>query len=86
MEPVNGGTRQWQPITQLINADSADAMALYWLGRALENIGKNPQKAYAKAAKTRSYYGFLAADKLGQAYQLNAESIQPDATVQFIVG
>ncbi|PIE45772.1 MAG: hypothetical protein CSA45_01690 [Gammaproteobacteria bacterium] len=76
------GARQWQTLAQLINPDSSDTMAQYWLGRALENIGKNPQKAYAKAAKTRSYYGFLAADKLGQAYQLNAESIQPDATVQ----
>lgn len=45
----------------------------YWQARALEQTGKQQEAAslYASIAAQSSYYGFLAADRLGQAYQLN---------------
>jgi len=43
----------------------------YWRARALENLGRKEEalRIYQELAKNRSYYGFLAADQLGQAYQ-----------------
>lgn len=76
------GSRDWSAIRRLISLENNQPMALYWLGRALEAQGKNPRSAYQKAARTRSYYGFLAADKLNQRYQFNIEPIVPNATIQ----
>ena len=44
----------------------------YWQARALEKLNKTQQaKAiYQSLAKNRDYYGFLAADKLGVAYNI----------------
>ena len=44
----------------------------YWLARALEQTGRGDQaKAlYRALAQERSFYGFLAADRLGLAYNL----------------
>ncbi len=72
----------WQGLLQLIKPDTNNAMALYWLGRASEASGKNAVKFYQKAAQTRSYYGFLAADKIGAPYQFNKAVIAPEANVQ----
>ncbi|WP_078121066.1 transglycosylase SLT domain-containing protein [Thiosocius teredinicola] len=45
---------------------------LYWLARALEGKGDNDvaHALYQRVAKERSYYGFLAADRIGVAYHL----------------
>lgn len=75
-------TLDWRTIRELISYNSNDSMALYWLGRALEADNQNAQQIYAKAAKTRSYYGFLAADKIGEAYQFNVEPTRPIAKIQ----
>ncbi|PIE45816.1 MAG: hypothetical protein CSA45_01555 [Gammaproteobacteria bacterium] len=72
----------WRAITQLISINNNDPMALYWLGRALEAKGKKAKKAYRKAARIRSYYGFLAADKLNSAYQFNVSPIRPNNSIQ----
>ncbi|SDZ88318.1 soluble lytic murein transglycosylase [Thiothrix caldifontis] len=42
----------------------------YWQARALEQTGKKAQATslYAKIAPQATFYGFLAADRLGQAY------------------
>lgn len=42
----------------------------YWQARALEQTGKKQQAAslYAKVAPQATFYGFLAADRLGQDY------------------
>ncbi|WP_189469814.1 transglycosylase SLT domain-containing protein [Litchfieldella qijiaojingensis] len=47
----------------------------YWLGRALEQLGdqQTANQAYAAAADERSFFGFAAADRLGQPYSLNLE-------------
>ncbi len=76
------GARDWSAIKQLVSITNDDSMSLYWLGRAREALGDDATAVYKKAAKTRSYYGFLAADKLGQAYAFNAEPIQSDSVTQ----
>ncbi|EHA14960.1 transglycosylase SLT domain-containing protein [Halomonas sp. HAL1] len=47
----------------------------YWLGRANAQLGNHTaaQERYQHAATDRSFYGFAAAEKLGQPYQLNME-------------
>lgn len=76
------GKRDWASIRDLISPNSNDSMALYWLGRALEANGKSARSVYKKAAKTRSYYGFLAADKVGVEYQFNADPTRPIQKIQ----
>ncbi len=50
---------------------------LYWKARALEAQGQEkPALAlYETAAKERTYYGFLAADKIGKAYRSDHNKI-----------
>lgn len=50
---------------------------LYWQARVLENQQQQTkaEKLYHKLAATRSYYGFLAAQKLGVDYQFNEQII-----------
>ena len=53
----------------------------YWLARALTNTHEANDRArlaYQALAGKRSYYGFLAADRIGQAPQLNFKH-RPDA-------
>ncbi|WP_245392597.1 transglycosylase SLT domain-containing protein [Salinicola halimionae] len=50
----------------------AEAHWQYWLGRASEAMGNDAKahQAYQLAARDRSFFGFAAADRLGQPYQL----------------
>lgn len=50
-------------------------MWTYWLGRAYEALGKQEQAEafYRTVSTSRSYYGFLAADRLGADYNLSHE-------------
>lgn len=47
----------------------------YWLGRAHGQLGYQvaAEARYQQAAQDRNFYGFAAAEKLGQPYQLNLE-------------
>lgn len=47
----------------------------YWLGRANAQLGNQAaaEERYQQAALDRSFYGFAAAERLGQPYQLNME-------------
>jgi len=59
----------------------------YWLGRAMDGIGDTATaaKLYAQAAQDRSYYGFLAADRIGGDYHLaHAETPVSQALVDEI--
>ncbi|MBB3143365.1 transglycosylase SLT domain-containing protein [Halomonas organivorans] len=60
--------------------DAGDARWQYWRARALEQLGDDAgaQAAYAKAASQRSFFGFAAADHLGQPYALNRASTSVD--------
>ena len=50
----------------------------YWTARALESLGwqDDADSIYAKLARDRSYYGFLAADRVGRDYQLNHRTLE----------
>ncbi|PID66766.1 MAG: hypothetical protein CR975_01260 [Gammaproteobacteria bacterium] len=76
------GSRDWQAIKKLVSPNDKNAMALYWLGRATEALGNDAKGIYQKAAQNRSYYGFLAADKIGKAYVFNAQPIIPNQRTQ----
>ncbi len=54
---------------------------LYWQARSLESLKKNAeaQAVYERLAKNSTYYGFLAADRIGQAYAKLQET-PPDRT------
>lgn len=49
----------------------------YWNARVLEAEGKtsDAQRLYAELARSRGYYGFLAADRLGEDYSMQHASI-----------
>jgi len=51
----------------------------YWQARVFENnrASKKADLIYKRLANTRTYYGFLAAQKLGMTYQFNAFTV-PD--------
>ncbi|SIT68605.1 soluble lytic murein transglycosylase [Ectothiorhodosinus mongolicus] len=53
----------------------------YWRARALEATGERAaaRESYALAAEQRNYYGFLAADRLQQAYRLGHRPLVVDA-------
>lgn len=71
----------WQGALKLIGSISADQLATprweYWRGRALESLQRYEAAGalYARAARDRSFYGFLAADRLGAPYRFSAESL-----------
>ncbi len=50
----------------------------YWQARALEALGsqREADMLYRIVAKERSYYGFLAADRLGTAYHLEHAALE----------
>ncbi|MDQ7731447.1 transglycosylase SLT domain-containing protein [Halomonas sp. SpR1] len=56
----------------------------YWLGRANGQLGNQAaaEARYQQAALDRSFYGFAAAEKLGQPYQLNLERNHFDAATR----
>lgn len=64
----------WQAIRDTLPALSTaarnDSLWRYWLARALESSGdsQSAQELFALVARERSYYGFLAADRLGLPY------------------
>lgn len=55
---------------------------VYWQARILENKKQYEEanKLYRSIADERKYYGFLAAQKLGLSYQLNAKIVEPKVT------
>jgi soluble lytic murein transglycosylase len=77
--------QSWQEVLLLISKLDQDAIESdrwkYWRARSLEATNKESDKViidglYAELSKTRSYYGFLAADKTSQAYSFQRESIE----------
>lgn len=74
----------WKDITfwlaQLPEEDRNSSAWLYWQARVLEHDGKSEQakKLYQKVAKNRNFHGFMAAQKLGISFSLNAQTITED--------
>jgi soluble lytic murein transglycosylase len=64
-------------------AENSEGKAwVYWKARTLENKKQfnDANKLYLSIAGDRKYYGFLAAQKLGLSYQLNANIVEPKVT------
>ena len=53
----------------------------YWRSRALEQVGRSDEalRILRELARERDYYGFLAADRLGQNYQFNFDPVTASA-------
>lgn len=73
------GVSAW--VTRLPMDTQADARWQYWLGRAWQERGETQLagEAWQRAADQRNFWGFLAADQLGQAYRLNDQTILTSA-------
>ncbi len=71
-------------IEQMPTALAAQPRWRYWHARALEaTAGADAAApAFAELAATRDYYGYLAADRLHQPYQLNAKASPIDLPAQ----
>jgi soluble lytic murein transglycosylase len=61
-------------IQQLSASQKQNSKWQYWQARVFENnkASQHADLIYKKLANTRTYYGFLAAQKLGMTYQFNA--------------
>lgn len=66
-------------ISKLSPSQKQNSKWQYWQARVFENnrASKKADLIYKKLANTRTYYGFLAAQKLGMTYQFNAFTV-PD--------
>ena len=63
------------------NADTAEWR--YWRARAYEALGRKSDARwlYSQLAKTPDYYGFLAADRLGEPYRIVQHASEPKEDV-----
>jgi soluble lytic murein transglycosylase len=71
-------------LSTLTDVEQRDGQWRYWRARIWEKLGhaKSANKLYVELAKERSYYGFLAADRLGQAYVMQHTSVAVTADEQ----
>ncbi|MCB1735421.1 MAG: transglycosylase SLT domain-containing protein [Gammaproteobacteria bacterium] len=56
----------------------------YWRGRVLQELGRDHEanKYFAGVSLNRSYYGFLAADHVGAAYEFEQEVLEPTESMR----
>lgn len=68
-------------VRQLPSAQQKQDRWQYWQAKALQQLGQTEaaQPLWTALAQQRSYYGFLAADRLGKPYQLNAQYVSEEA-------
>lgn len=73
--------RDWETVMDAIRAMDRDvrdeAAWQYWYARALEQIEslEAARGFYERAARERNFYGFLAADRLGQPYRIGHQPL-----------
>jgi soluble lytic murein transglycosylase len=69
-------------LERLSAEERKDETWLYWRARALEASGAEGDAltAYARLSEQRSYYGFMAADRLQRPYQMNDARTPHDKT------
>ncbi|MBI1170344.1 transglycosylase SLT domain-containing protein [bacterium] len=84
LRKLNDPARAMQHFSRLMGATTpiSQARALYWMGRAQEAAGDKAkaQTSYAQAAQLHTtYYGLLAAEKLGQSFDATLVSNAPPA-------
>ena len=77
-------SQQWDELVSAINAlkkeEREDYKWQYWLARGNEQLGRQDESRliYSQLAEQTNYYGFLAADKINQAYRFNSQPIEKD--------
>jgi len=75
--------RVYNSLVRLSPAEQQDNRWLYWRARAMEELKisdpdyPSPQQIYGSLALTRSFYGFLSSDILGQNYTLADKPSNP---------
>ena len=76
-----GSVARW--IAEFPEKQQASERWLYWKGRAMEAMGHKEQAEalYRAAAAERTYYGFLAADRIGVPYRYDHTPITVPADV-----
>ena len=69
-------------IERMPSALSSSEMWRYWLARATEQLGDRSRSTdlYRSLAGTRSFHGFLAADRLGADYDFTPDLLRFDAS------
>ena len=83
---------QWAMALSALNAltpsQKSDDRWQYWLARANEELNETDTAIahFTTLAQRRSYYGFLAADRLGLPYELTGQVQQTSAGVLFELG
>lgn len=77
----------WHTVTAAIGrmpaGESESEQWQYWLAHAEHAAGNEAQsqRIFSTLARERSYYGFLAADQLGQRYNFSDEPLQADESI-----
>ena len=73
---------EWQTglrfLAMLPESEQQESEWRYWKARMLEQTGEQryARTVYRQLAEERSYYGFLAADRVGQPYSMQHESVK----------
>ncbi len=68
--------RLYNSLSLFSNEEQESQRWLYWRARAMEELNindpsyPNPETIYSSLALTRSFYGFMSADKIGREYTL----------------
>jgi soluble lytic murein transglycosylase len=81
---LNMEKRNWAAMLGVYNAmpkqEKNQSYWRYWVGRSLEYLGHPGRAAttYASLAESSDYYGFLSADRIGQAYRFDKEALVAD--------
>ncbi len=76
--------KDWNTLVEWTEGQPADEKIrlrwFYWRARALEELGRvdEAMPIYEWLAKERDYYGFLAADRINAAYQMNYHPLPED--------
>jgi soluble lytic murein transglycosylase len=76
-------TRTLAGIERLSDDAAGSSTWRYWQARALKEEGKPAlaDQIFLALAQERSYYGFLAADRLGLRYAMNHRPVQADTAI-----
>ncbi|MGB1580900.1 MAG: transglycosylase SLT domain-containing protein [Nevskiales bacterium] len=79
--------QDWRAIRSLTanmtEAEAQESRWQYWRARALEALGDSSARAlYQRLAGERSYYGFMAADRIGADYHIVDRPMPPNSALQ----
>ncbi|WP_319381740.1 transglycosylase SLT domain-containing protein [Thiomicrorhabdus sp.] len=87
---INLKNAQWLDLLDTIDLMPAEEQNekqwRYWKARALEKTGRKSaaNKLYATLSTSRSFYGFMAADRLNKGYQFNPNPVKVQSPEKLI--